>query len=73
MCRLCEVGGHIALDHAWMQGIRTVRSFIRANRSDFVELRTGDPDVCLFEKIGQDQPWDHFRPFAVAASDLRGT
>ncbi len=61
---ICEVGGHIIFDDMWMPSIQRVASFIRLNRSDFIEVRTPVKTLAVFKKTGSDQrQWNHFVPF----------
>lgn len=67
---LCAIGGLVVLDDVWMSSIRTVVSYIRANRSDFVEIASGQQNVAVFRKVSDDsRSWRHFRRFPVE-SDL---
>jgi predicted O-methyltransferase YrrM len=62
---LCEVGGHIILDDMWMPGIVKAANFIRVNRKDFEEVKTGVFNMCVFKKIAEDsRPWNHFEDFS---------
>jgi predicted O-methyltransferase YrrM len=64
---LCAIGGHIIFDDMWMSSIQTVVAFVCANRTDFVEVRTNEPNICVFRKVGSDtREWSHFRKFAVS-------
>jgi predicted O-methyltransferase YrrM len=64
---LCAIGGHIIFDDMWMSSIQTVVAFVRANRTDFVEVRTGESNICVFRKVGDDaREWTDFRKFAVS-------
>jgi predicted O-methyltransferase YrrM len=66
--RLCEIGGYVVLDDMWMPSVKTVVSFIRANREDFSVLRSQDPNICVLRKKGEDKrKWDHFCPFLAAS------
>ena len=66
---LCAIGGHIIFDDMWMSSIQTAVAFVRSNRSDFVEVRTTEPRICVFRKVGDDsREWTDFRKFAVAPS-----
>ncbi len=61
---LCRIGGLLILDDMWMSSIKTVASFVRANRSDFSEITTPIPNICAFRKVGEDERnWDYFRSF----------
>jgi hypothetical protein len=65
--QLCADGGHIILDDMWMSSVKTVASYVRANRTDFVEVHTAVSNICVFRKVGDDtRIWSHFRHFAVA-------
>ena len=64
---LCAMGGRIVFDDMWMRSVRTVVAFVRANRTDFVELPAAEPNVCVFQRVGDDlRKWDHFHKFAAA-------
>jgi predicted O-methyltransferase YrrM len=64
--KLCKIGGLVILDDMWMSSIRTVASFVRSNRDDFCEIPTPIPNLCVFQKVGEDErKWQHFRPFIV--------
>ena len=64
---LCPFGGHIIFDDIWMRSIQTVVAFVRANRTDFVEIRAGEPNICVFQRVGDDsRKWNDFHEFAVA-------
>ena len=66
---LCAIDGHIIFDDVRMSSIRTVIAFVRANRTDFVEVPTAEPNICVFRKTGDDtREWTHFRKFAVSRS-----
>ena len=63
---LCTAGGCIIFDDMWMSSIQTAVAFVRANRKDFAEVRTDEPNVCVFQKVSEDtREWKHFRKFAV--------
>ena len=69
---LCPIGGHIVFDDLWMKSIQTAVAFIRSNRKDFAERPTDQPNVCLFQRIGEDsRDWADFHEFAVAGSEGR--
>lgn len=64
---LCDVGGLIIFDDVWMSSIKTVMSFVRSNRSDFVEVSTPIWRFNVFRRVAEDtRQWDHFRSFIVA-------
>ena len=66
---LCTIGGHIILDDMWMSSIKTVVAFVRANRTDFVECPTDQPNICVFKKVSDDaRNWTHFRKYIVSNS-----
>jgi len=65
--QLCTVGGYIVFDDMLLGSVRTVVSFVRANRSDFFEVRTAEPNICVFQKVGDDsRNWDDFHKFSVS-------
>jgi len=62
--KLCRTGGLVILDDMWMSSIKTVASFVRTNRSDFSEIPTPIPNLCVFRRLGEDhREWNYFRPF----------
>jgi predicted O-methyltransferase YrrM len=64
---LCTIGGHIIFDDIWMSSIQTVVAFVRANRSDFLEVPTGQANMCVFQKVSDDtRDWRHFRRFTLS-------
>lgn len=64
--KLCKIGGLVILDDMWMSSVKTVVSFVRTNRSDFSEVQTPIPNICVFQRVGKDErKWHHFRPFIV--------
>jgi predicted O-methyltransferase YrrM len=64
--QLCEKGGQVVFDDMWMPSIRTVVSFVRANRADFREAPNADHNIAVFEKVDEDpRDWNHFRPFSI--------
>jgi predicted O-methyltransferase YrrM len=64
---LCAIGGYIIFDDMWMSSIQTVVSYVRANRTDFVEIRDTHFNICVFQKVGDDtRQWNHFRKFSVS-------
>jgi predicted O-methyltransferase YrrM len=67
---LCRLGGHVVFDDMWMSSIQTATSFIRENRTDFVERPiAGVPNVRVFQKVGADtRPWSHFRSFTMGSA-----
>jgi predicted O-methyltransferase YrrM len=68
---LCSTGGCIVLDDMWMPSIRRAVSFIRSNRKDFVELKTGLSNIAAFRRIGDDaRPWNHYEQFFFETHSL---
>lgn len=66
---LCAHDGLLILDDMWMRSVRTVASYIRTNRRDFVEVRSKQGNLCIFRKVGDDErSWDDFHRFPVARS-----
>jgi predicted O-methyltransferase YrrM len=66
---LCAIGGRIVFDDIWMSSVQTAVSFIGANRTDFVELSAAEPNVRVFQRVGDDlREWNHFCRFTVARS-----
>jgi predicted O-methyltransferase YrrM len=70
---LCAEDGYVIFDDLWMPSIQSVISFVRGNRPDFREQSTGESNIAVFKRMGQDlRSWDHFQNFAVA-SESRGS
>lgn len=70
--RLCKIGGLVILDDMWMSSIKTVASFVRTNRSDFSEIPTPIPNLCVFQRVGKDErKWHYFRPFIVDQDQIQ--
>ena len=64
--QMCPPGGAIVLHDMWLPGIACVAGFIRSNRADFAEVRTGCENLFAVQRIGGDaRNWDHFVPFAM--------
>ena len=64
---LCTVGGHLIFDDMWMSSVQTVVAYIRANRKDFVKVHTGESNLAVFRKVGNDvRKWTNFRKFPVS-------
>jgi predicted O-methyltransferase YrrM len=67
--QICAIGGHIILDDVWMSSIKAVVAYLRENRTDFVEVSTDQPNICVFRKVNDDiREWSHFRKFSVPPS-----
>ena len=65
--QLCKKGGRVVFDDIWMPSVESVVSFVRANRSDFHEVGSGERNIAVFERVGEDsRDWRHFRTFSVA-------
>lgn len=68
---LCSTGGCIVLDDMWMPSIRRAVSFVRANRKDFTELKTGFSNIAAFRRIADDaRPWNHYEQFFLETHSL---
>lgn len=66
---LCTIGGYMIFDDIWMSSVRTAVAFVRANRTDFVEIYTDQSNICVFRRVGDDaREWRHFRRFRVCRS-----
>jgi hypothetical protein len=58
--------GFVIFDDLWMPSIQPVASFVRANRTEFAEQSTGESNIAVFQKTGNDsRRWDHFERFGV--------
>ena len=63
---LCADRGFVIFDDLWMPSIQSVASFVRANRADFQEQSTGESNIAVFQKMGNDsRRWNHFQRFGV--------
>jgi predicted O-methyltransferase YrrM len=62
---LLEPQGFILFHDGWMRSTQLVGSFIRKNRTDYREIKTGIVDsLILFQKMERDhRPWYHFSEF----------
>jgi predicted O-methyltransferase YrrM len=62
---LLEPHGFILFHDDWMRSSQLVGSFIRNNRTDYREIKTGAVgSLMLFQKFGRDdRPWYHFNEF----------
>ena len=70
--QVLEVGGLMVLDDIWMTSIRTVLSFVLANRAYRVVPQRSTRMAAL-EKVKQDdRDRRHFRPFAVTTQQVGG-
>lgn len=64
--RMCPPGGVIVLHDMWLDGIAAAASFLRTNRTDFVELDTGCDNLFAVRRVDVDRRnWDHFVPFPL--------
>jgi len=71
---LCAIGGHIVLDDMWLSSIKTVAAFVRANRADFIEVSTTQPNIVVLRRVGDDSRlWSDFHEFAVFPGTRQGT
>lgn len=67
--QLISVGGHVIFDDMWMSSVKTVVEFIRTNRTDFREVISTCANVCVFQKVGDDnRSWNEFTEFTVFPS-----
>ena len=70
--QLLNVGGILVLDDTWMASIRTVLSFVLANRS-YEPLAQKSHRMAALRKLKtDDRDWRHFRPFRVATEQVGG-
>ena len=67
-----KVDGLLVLDDIWMASIRTVLSYVLANRAyEIVPLKS--PRMIALRKLkDDDRSWRHFRPFNVATQQPGG-
>jgi predicted O-methyltransferase YrrM len=62
--QLCALGGRLVFDDMWMPSIKTVVSFVRTNRTDFIELPTAEANISVFQRVGDDcREWTNFVKF----------
>lgn len=62
--KICNIGGYVVLHDLWLDSIKAVASFINSNRLDFKEIITECKNVCVFQKIKEDQrDWRHYVGF----------
>ena len=65
--QLCNLGGYIIFDDMWLDSVQTVVSFVRANRTDFVEMHTTEKNICVFQKKSHDsRKFDDFHKFSLS-------
>jgi predicted O-methyltransferase YrrM len=57
--------GYILFHDSWMRGIQLVTSYIRHNRSNYVQIRNVGLNLILFQKTGKTpiSAWDDFHEF----------
>ncbi len=70
--QVLEVGGLMVLDDTWMASIRTVASFVLANRAYRPVPQRSNRMLALEKLKDDDRSWRHFRPFAVARQQTGG-
>ena len=64
--RMCPGGGAIVLHDMWLDSIAGVASFLRTNRTDFVEVDTGCENLFAVRRVDEDQrDWRHFVGFPL--------
>lgn len=70
--KVLDTGSILVLDDIWMASIRTVASFILANRAyEIVPQRS--PKMVALRKLKDDaRSWRHFQPFKVFATQHGG-
>jgi predicted O-methyltransferase YrrM len=62
-------GGYLLLHDTWMRSTCLVESYLRKNRSDYEAVRTGQRNLSLFRKNGEDgRSWRHFKEFYTLKS-----
>ena len=60
------------MDDMWMPSIKRAVEFIRRNRPDFTEVRTGLSNIAVFQLSGKDdRAWDHFVDFSAGLSQIK--
>ena len=67
-----KVGGLLILDDVWMASIRTVLSYVLANRAYEIVPQKSPLMVALRKLKDDDRSWRHFRPFHVARRQAGG-
>jgi predicted O-methyltransferase YrrM len=70
--QVLNVGGLMVLDDIWMASIRTVMSFVLANRAYQVVPQASHLMVALKKLKDDDRSWRHFRPFSVTTQQTGG-
>lgn len=67
-----KVGGLLVFDDIWMASIRTVVSYVMANRAYEIVPQKSPRIVALKKLKDDDRTWRHFRPFGVATQQRGG-
>jgi predicted O-methyltransferase YrrM len=70
--QILKVGGVMVLDDIWMASIRTVHSFVLANRAYEPIPQRSNIMAALRKQKDDDRDWRHFRPFSVTTEQTGG-
>jgi hypothetical protein len=53
--QMTKVGGIVVFHDLWMRALILIRSYIRKNRKDFLEIKVGSSNMCAFQKVDNDR------------------
>jgi predicted O-methyltransferase YrrM len=61
---MLDIRGYVIFDDAWMRPIQLVRSFVDANRKDYLRIKECPQNFIVYQRIGRDErTWYHFEEF----------
>jgi predicted O-methyltransferase YrrM len=52
--QMTKVGGIVVFHDLWMRALILIRSYIKKNRKDFVEIKVGSSNMCAFQRVNKD-------------------
>jgi len=52
--QMTKVGGIVVFHDLWMRALILIRSYIKKNRKDFIEIKVGSSNMCAFQRIDKD-------------------
>ena len=52
--QMTKVGGIVVFHDLWMRALILIRSYIKKNRKDFVEIKVGSSNMCAFQRVDKD-------------------